>query len=342
MTSNNNEIKILGKYRLDEICVDFAKDYRLEGLKEGFFLKETNEQVFPTLWDEAYDFGPDGYAPVKKDERWGFINAMGELIVPYRWKDVGDTQFCFPEGLCAVQDDQDLWGFINAEGEVILPCQWKDCRDFRNGECAVKDVKDIWTYIDKKGNFVRASKWKEIGEWDEENELLNVQDESGLWGFVDKDDCLRIPCQWKDAQSFEKIEESAPAQYRSWVMNQEDLFGCIDKSGKVVIDCRWKERSILFSEGLCAVKGLNDLWGAIDAQGNLVVPLEWDNIMVFFDGKAWVERNGNRYRIDRNGKVIESFEDVSGDVFEGLGSAILRYLRKFLLWIEGSKTVPLL
>lgn len=66
MTSNNNEIKILGKYRLDEICVDFAKDYRLEGLKEGLFLEETNEQVFPTLWDEAYEFCPDGYPPLSK------------------------------------------------------------------------------------------------------------------------------------------------------------------------------------------------------------------------------------------------------------------------------------
>ena len=338
MTSNNNEIKILGKYRLDEICVDSTED----GDLEGFFLKETNEQVFPTLWDIACDFGSDGYAAVMKDERWGFINAMGELIVPYRWKDVGDTQFCFPEGLCAVQDDQDLWGFINAEGEVILPCQWKECRDFHNGECAVKDAKDIWTYVDKKGNFVRASKWKDIGDWDEEYELLNVQDESGLWGFVDKDDCLRIPCQWKDAHPFEKIEESAPAQYRSWVMNQEDLWGCIDKSGKMVIDCRWKDRSIFFSEGLCGVKGLNDLWGAIDAQGNLVVPLEWDKDLFFFDGKARVERNGNQYRIDRNGKVIESSEDVSEDIFEGPGSTILHYLRKFLQWIKGSNSVPLL
>lgn len=226
MTSNYNEIKILGKYRLDEICVDFAKDYRLEGLKEGLFLEETNEQVFPTLWDEAIDFGSDGYAAVKKDERWGFINAMGELVLPYRWKDVGLSQFCFPEGLCAVQDDQDLWGFINVEGEVILPCQWKECRDFRNGECAVK--------------------------------------------------------------------------------------------------------------------GLNDLWGAIDAQGNLVVPLEWDNIMVFLNGEAWVERNGNTYKIDMRGKVIESSEDFFEDIYKGPGSAILRYLRKFLLWIEGSNSVPLL
>ena len=62
MTSNNNEIKILGKYRLDEICVDSTKD----GDLEGFFLKETNEQVFPTLWDEAIDFGSDGYPPLSK------------------------------------------------------------------------------------------------------------------------------------------------------------------------------------------------------------------------------------------------------------------------------------
>ena len=111
--------------------------------------------------------------------------------------------------------------------------------------------------------------------------------------------------------------------------------------GEVILPCQWKECRD-FRNGECAVKGLNDLWGAIDAQGSLVVPLEWDNIMVFLNGEAWVERNGNHYKIDSRGKVIESFEDVSVDIFKGLGSAILRYLRKFLLWIEGSKTVPLL
>ena len=109
----------------------------------------------------------------------------------------------------------------------------------------------------------------------------------------------------------------------------------------MILPCQWKECRD-FRIGECAVKGLNDLWGAIDAQGNLVVPLEWDNIMVFLNGEAWVERNGNHYKIDRRGKVIESFEDVSVDIFKGLGSAILRYLRKFLQWIKGSNSVPLL
>lgn len=314
MTTNNNEIKVLGKYRLDEIWV--TKPVGSE--KEGFFVEETDEQVFPTLWDEAYEFCSDGYAAVKKDERWGFINVMGELVVPYRWKDFRYDQFCFPEGLCAVQDDQDLWGFINAKGEVILPCQWKNCRDFRNGECAVKDAKDLWVYVDKTGNFIRASKWKEIGEWDEENGLLSVQDESGLWGFADKNDCLQILCKWKETNLFEKIEESALTRYLCWVMNQEGLWGCIDKRGRVVIACSWTD-CFYFSEGFCGVKGDNGLWGAIDVQGNLVVPTEWDYGPVFHDGEAWVFKNGNPYKIDRNGKVI-------GNVMEKVGST------KYKVW----------
>lgn len=109
----------------------------------------------------------------------------------------------------------------------------------------------------------------------------------------------------------------------------------------MVIACGWKDHSF-FSEGLCAVKGLNDLWGAIDVQGNLVVPLEWDEPLFFSDGEAYVERNGNHYKIDRRGKVIGSSEDFFKDIYKGPGSTILHYLRKFLQWIKGSKTVPLL
>jgi len=307
----NNEIKILGKYRLDEIYLSSPEDSE----QEGFFLKETDEQVFPTLWDEAYEFSSDGYAAVKNGELWGFINAMGEVVVPYKWKEVRLSQVSFPEGLCAVQDNHDLWGFINAKGEVVLSCQWKECRDFRNGECAVKDDKDLWSYIDKKGIFVRASKWKEIGEWDEENGFLNVQDESGLWGFADKDDCLQIPCQWKETHLFVKIEESARTQYVCWVMNQEGLWGCIDKRGRVVIACSWAD-CFFFSEGLCGVKGDNGLWGAIDVHGNLVIPTKWDDQLVFLDGEALVFKNGNPYKIDRSGKVVKSF----GNPFDGVDS----------------------
>ena len=311
MTANDNEIKILGKYALNEVYVKSLEDSE----KEGFFLEETDEQVFPTLWDEAFPFSSDGYAAVKDGELWGFINVMGELVVPNKWKDVRLSQVCFPEGLCAIQDDHDLWGFVNAKGEVILPCQWQECRDFRNGECAVKDDKDQWSYIDKKGNFVRTSKWKEIGEWDEENGFLSVQDESGLWGFADKDDCLLIPCQWKETHLFEKVEEPARNRYVCWVMNQEGLWGCIDKRGKVVIACSWTD-CFFFSEGLCGVKGDNGLWGAIDVHGNLVIPTEWDEKPLFQSDEALVFKNGNPYKIDRNGKVINNF----GNVFDGAGS----------------------
>lgn len=312
MTANNNEIKILGKYALNEVYVKSLEDSG----KEGFFLEETDEQVFPTLWDEAFPFSSDGYAAVKDGELWGFINVMGELVVPYRWKDMRASQVSFPEGLCAVQDDHDLWGFINAKGEVILPCQWKDCRDFRNGECAVKDDKDLWSYIDKKGNFVRASKWKEIGEWSNEVGLCGVQDENGLWGFIDEKENLQIPCQWKETEWFDKTnddDDDDNAIYLCWVKNQDDKWGCIDRSGRQVVAYEWSKEHRIFNDGLCAVQGENGLWGAINDRGVLVVPTEWDDDPFFSDGYSLVEKEGRLYKIDTQGKVIEDFGNDFGN-----------------------------
>ena len=69
----------------------------------------------------ACDFSEDGYAPVMEGEHWGIINVMGEVVIPYRWNDIGYLSgILFPDGLCAVQDDNGHWGFIDERGDVVI------------------------------------------------------------------------------------------------------------------------------------------------------------------------------------------------------------------------------
>jgi hypothetical protein len=58
----------------------------------------------------------------------------------------------FSEGLAAVK--QEKWGFINAKGEIIIPAQYDEAYMFQNGMAGVwKDGKAF--YIDSKGKFVK-------------------------------------------------------------------------------------------------------------------------------------------------------------------------------------------
>ena len=63
----------------------------------------------------------EGYAPIKKDGLWGFINEQGREVVPCKYEEV---KF-FKKGYAPVCKDK-LWGFTNEQGEEVIPCKYVD------------------------------------------------------------------------------------------------------------------------------------------------------------------------------------------------------------------------
>ena len=78
----------------------------------------------------------EGLAPVMDDnEKWGFIDKTGKLVIPCKWNGVES----FSEGLAVVLDDNWKWGFIDKTGKLVIPCIWKDAWSFYDGLAEVKD-----------------------------------------------------------------------------------------------------------------------------------------------------------------------------------------------------------
>lgn len=97
-------------------------------------------------FDRVGDFS-EGFAAVKKDGKWEYINSKGEQIIAYEF----DGARNFKEGFAAVVKDH-KWGYINTKGEQIVECKFDGVgvRDFHEGVAAVKkDGK--WGYINTKG-----------------------------------------------------------------------------------------------------------------------------------------------------------------------------------------------
>jgi hypothetical protein len=117
-----------------------------------------------------------------KNERWGFIDRTGKLLLPLEYsylsplcegltisvKDghisyidkMGNTPFltphfdrmnCFREGFASVKKDG-KWGCIDKSGELVIPLAYDNdfIIIFSEGFAAVK-VNDKWGYIDKTG-----------------------------------------------------------------------------------------------------------------------------------------------------------------------------------------------
>ena len=91
-------------------------------------------------YEDARPFA-DGWAAVKKDGKWGFIDVNGEVMIPFRF----DDALSFSGHLAAVKVG-DLWGYVSLLGEVVIEPVFMDARSFYNGAAPVK-TEEGWQFI---------------------------------------------------------------------------------------------------------------------------------------------------------------------------------------------------
>ena len=141
-----------------------------------------NEHYFEAVGDFS-----DDVIAVKKDGKWGFINAKKEMVVAFR-KDITISNYAndvltsspiFKDNRCLVMEYKNgipYYGFINKKGEKIIETKFLNATNFYNGyalaiyaEKVVKGQneylkKDIISYhfseviIDTDGNIIKYLK----------------------------------------------------------------------------------------------------------------------------------------------------------------------------------------
>ena len=279
------------------------------------------------------------------DGRWEHINCKGENLHNCPWIDV----YPYSEGLAAVQiptNDVDQfcninlrYGFINEERELVVPCNYCKVASFKNGYARVTHIFGDNEYI-VKGKDSELSIEKIIKEdipeiyhklseewaskWDlEDKDLLGdpfrlifkdglavVKGKNGMYGYINGQGILVIPCKWKSAFSFQ--------DGLAFVISDNQKGGFIDKHGEYVVPPKWKYNAfisdsinwgemseVLFSEGLAPVKGKNNKYGFIDKRGKMQIPLRWIEVRNFCEGYAAVKGFNGRYGFtDYRGNLI--------------------------------------
>lgn len=159
--------------------------YKYE-MPEGFIKK----------WTGIGDLSVDLTAVRDENGKWGFIDLIGKVVLPFKWACVDG----FSEGLAAVMNEQRKWGYIDRSGELVISCQWKRARWFREGLAQVMNADGRWGFIDKTGNLVLPCLWKKA-LWFSEG-LAGVQDDNEKWGFIDKTGKVVLPFVWSNVQWF--------------------------------------------------------------------------------------------------------------------------------------------
>jgi len=273
--------------------------------------------------------------PVEKDDKWGFIDRTGRIVVPLQFDSAND----FHEGLGLVTAKGKKI-FIDAGGRVIITPQFDIVNNFSEGLAAVN-----------------------IGETRIPN--LGLISNPGRWGYIDRTGKLVIPLKFTHAENF---SEGLAA------VRDGDRGGFIDHQGKFVFDVSldvtlgfhegvvgvlWKgtltyfdrtgkripttvdygPKSNSFSEGLVPLS-IKGKWGFMDQTGKLSIKPQFDDAEDFSEGLAPVkvqsadtvwcpaDTQGNRSGstmmygyIDKTGKLVIPAVFNSAEPFsEGLAS----------------------
>ncbi len=127
----------------------------------------------------------EGLAAVKQNDKYGFIDKAGKIVIPCQFDDV----LSFSEGLCAVaftkqQADSSYseWFYIDKTGKTTLKGSFEVALNFNKGLAAVKQAgKSYW--IDKTG---KNSFGKDFEDCQSFAEGFAAFKKDGSWGLINK------------------------------------------------------------------------------------------------------------------------------------------------------------
>ena len=100
------------------------------------------------IFDRIGDFS-EGYAQVKLNNKFNFIDTQGKLVSPNQWF---DDVYDFYNGYAKVRLNN-KWNLIDTQGKLVSPNLWFDgVGTFYKGYATV-ELNGKWYKIDTKGNI---------------------------------------------------------------------------------------------------------------------------------------------------------------------------------------------
>jgi len=317
------------------------------------FINQNGKIIIEPQFEDTLKFGngemfSEGLHSVKKDDKWGFIDLFGNIVIPFEFTFVKS----FSEGLAPVRvtriEDgiyKSYWGFINKKGEFVVKPKFSDAGQFSEGIAYVVTDGKV-SYMNKQGEVIIS----EVGDsWGEQaifSEGRAAVSKDRLWGFIDKEGEMIIPQVYKNVSSFKDGLGAVKKE-------NERNTGYINTEGEIVIEPKFtlawpfseglahvqegvthkvintkgevqfefdKEFSWMspFSEGLAAVKIRNTVdrnrkTGYVNPQGKYLIPPVYESGTSFENGLAYVVSCGREGYINKEGESVWGLRSSKND-----------------------------
>ena len=208
---------------------------------------------------------------------------------------------------------------------------YKGGRDSNTGLTRVKNNAGKYGYIDDTGTEIIPTKYDELGDFGD-GKRLAVAKYYGKYGYLKPNGQMATEFKYDIALSFDWDNRLAPVATKK--VNGEYVFGYINLSGTEVIPIKY-EIAMPFCDGLAAVC-MGDKYGFINEEGTKVIDYQYDDVeWGFYEGYAWVKKNGKWGLIDKKGiglQVANNFQFtrlLNFDYYEGWADAMTATSKTF-------------
>jgi hypothetical protein len=242
-------------------------------------------------YDLIHDF-KNGYAPVKKNKKWGLIDASAQLFIPIEYDKIASFS-----GGHAVAKKDDIIVLINKlKAEATLDnerqLKYENINIFLDGLALIRDKSGHVGYIDTMGNEVIRIKKERLFASDFSEGFAVVLEGRNNIVFINK----------FGKECFEFKNGSLP--FEGGLSAEKEFPKKIEAINKLHP----------FSNGRAAVRQ-NGKWGFIDTLGKVGIPFEYHQVARFSEGFAAVQQTekGTWFFIDTSGKPIRYPEGYHED-----------------------------
>ncbi|MEP7236833.1 MAG: WG repeat-containing protein [Ferruginibacter sp.] len=287
----------------------------------AIILTSDGKEIIPQFQYQAYESFHNGFAVVKRNNKFGFVNKKGKEIIPCIYDSCKYASY--NRSFCVKSAGK--WGYIDVHNKVIGDFKFFKTYEFIKGIAIVTEENGKEGFINEQGEIVRSLRYENIWPIDKgyygfelngKQGILNSKGKIFLLAKYDKVDASGKNIFVVAIGSLNEIFNTKlkriyfSNRFRhintfsegfAAVETLNGKFGFINKKGALIIDTLFKNANWFF-EGLANVNIAWDKEGYINKKGEIVIPCIYGNTDFFRDGLAVVRRNDKWFYIDKKGK----------------------------------------
>jgi hypothetical protein len=210
----------------------------------GQHLDFAGNPEFREEYDMVISSYNDGFSIVVLGEKYGYINDLGEEIIPLMYD--GATLF---EGQVAAVKFGEKWGVIDKANGKIIDFKYTEMRPFNNKISVAKNGKK-WGAIDMHDQTIVPFKYKFLSDFNSDKVALAKKNKH--WGVINNKGKILVDFEYEYDLNYLSLAQLTDGYI--W-LKKDDLWGAIDlKYNKITIPFEYEEIHELDGNEITVVK----------------------------------------------------------------------------------------